>query len=197
MVGQKWVNLTLTSLMVLATVFAVLALFTSWAYDGDPSLRATGFGFDGLATVTETDTVTVAMGSESLDDFDGIGLARAGAVLATIAVAFFIVGALAFENHLLTGRAWLSLTGLGAAGVGFLLWLVALILFPIGVNGLAESVNGGFFKPDLSWGAGLAFGIVAGVLSLATVVTAGVHRAITSGFRLEVADGSVGYANFD
>ncbi len=197
MVGQKWVNLTLTSLMLLATVFAVLAWSTTWAYDGDPELRATGFGFGGIATVTEGDTVTVAMGSESLDDFDGIGLTRAGAVLATIALAFFIVGFLAFENHMLTGHKWLGLTGLGAAALGFVLWLVALILFPIGINGLAESFNGGFFKPDLSWGAGLAFGIVAGVLALATVLTAGIHRAITSGFRLEVADNSAGYANFD
>ncbi len=195
MAGPKWVNLSITGLMALAAVFALLAVSTAWAHDGDPAGRATAFGTDGVSDVRDGDKTTIALGNGGLDDFDGIGLARAGSVMAFVAAALFIASFLALENHLIAGHVWLSWVGIGAASAGTLVWTVALVLFPIGVSGLAESFNGGFMRPDLSWGAGLVFAILAAVCAITSLGVAVVHRAMTSGFRLELAD--AGAANFD
>ncbi len=194
MAGQKWLNLSVMGAVALATLFAFLAVFTTWATDGDTDVRATGYGMDGISSIQGDNTITMDMNNKQLDDTKGIGMMRAGSVLAVIGLCFFVVALIALENEWLTGHDWLGLVGLGAGALGALLWLVAMILFPIGIGAVAKDIN--FVKPDLTWGAGFVFSIFTTVLSLGAVITAGVARAMASGFRLELADGERN-ANFD
>ncbi len=195
MVEKKWVTLASMGIMGVVTLFALLSLFTAWAYEGDADIRATEYEFQGISTVMGENKGTISMGSESLDDADGVGMARASGVLAVVAVCMFVAGLLAFENQWLTGKAWLGLLGLSTAALGTVLWILTLIMFPIAINGLADSYSGGFGGTDLKWGAGLVFGILAGVFAVGSVALSTAQRLIESGFRLEMADD--GPANFD
>lgn len=183
-------------LLLVAVVFAGIAMGISWGSTGDPDFAQARFGAFTVTSMAGGDVVAeiVYKGME-FEDTEGAGLVRAGAGLLLSGLIVLAAAVLAYEHRFLLQREWIGNIGLGLAGLGFMLWLVGLILLPIGIDKLAASV-GGPFAEDVTWGAGLVMAIISGVFQLAAVAFAAVRMAMAGGFRLELADEG-GVANFD
>ncbi len=175
--------------IMIASVFALLTMFVPWATLGEGGFTM-GFHVDGLHADNDGDAGAQYYRSESLDESDGIGLARTGSVMLIIGTVITLAGGVLYQNTFFTDRTWMATTAAVTAAVGMLVYLVALILFPIGVGKLAEELA---FFGDATWHVGLYFGIVATLCMLTGVITHMIHIAKTNGFKLELADN----ASFD
>ncbi len=182
-------NIAALSTFTFGLLFLIIAMMVSWGSIGESGFFEVRYGaFEGDVVAGDERVGSQQYSNPDLDDGDGVGLARAAGILFIIAAAVGGLAFLALENNLLLPKSIFAATGATAAGLAALLALVALILLPIGISGMAED--------DVSWGFGLAAGIIATLALLVGAVLAAASILKTTGFKLELADAAP-RADFD
>lgn len=167
-------------LLLVAGIFAAVAAGVAWA---TADIETSG-DFGETSSEIEYRLLEAEFGGEEtsysdddLDEQDGIGMVRAGGIVFLVGLIVAFVAAVVLGVGIFVRAIPFGLIGTLAGGLAFLVMLVGLILFPLGLDDVHEpsqtDFGGGSVETsELAWGAGLVLAVVAGILALAGPVLA-------------------------
>ncbi len=159
-----------TTLLLLAPILTFIAADITWAEtsrEGGEMMLDRG----GITVTSGGIGGGLDWGSKLLDDLDGIDLVRLGNTLMFAGSIAAMVGGVVVGVGIFLRENQFTALGSILSSVAVLILAVGLILFPIGVDQLAESAQEEFgFTVDLQWVAGLILQCIATGLGILGVI---------------------------